>query len=134
MRLVLTALASAAVLAPQATAAGPGDAASAARAWLALIDHGQYGASWASAGTLFKSHVGKARWAHMVALVRAPLGPVVSRASAGDEPATSLPGAPDGTYDQIHFSTVFAHKAAAIETVVMARQRDGWRADGYFIR
>lgn len=117
-----------------ASSAAPGDPEPAARAWLALLDHGRYGQSWSTAGAIFRAHVSCSRWAHQAALVRAPLGPVMSRSFAGDEPSRSLPGAPDGDYDQVHFSTVFAHKASAMETVVMARQKDGWRVDGYWVR
>jgi hypothetical protein len=46
-----------------------------------------------------------------------------------------LPGAPDGEYVVIHFHTVFANKADAIETVTPMRGRDGrWRVSGYFVR
>lgn len=133
MRPTLTALVSAAALAPLAASAAPGDPGPAARAWLALIDQGRYGESWNEAGSIFRAHISKARWARVAADARAPLGPVVSRSLAGDEPSTSLPGQPDGTYDQIHFSTVFARKSSAMETVVLARQKDGWRVDGYFV-
>jgi hypothetical protein len=134
MRFVLTALAAAAILAAQVVSAAPGDPERAARAWLALIDHGRYAESWSSAGAIFRAHVSSARWTHQAALARSPLGPVVSRNFAGDEPSTSLPGAPDAIYDQVHFSTVFAHKASATETAVMTRQKDGWRVDGYWVR
>jgi hypothetical protein len=134
MRFILAALASAAILAPQVVSAAPGDPEPAARAWLSLIDHGRYAESWSSAGAIFRTHVSSGRWAHQAALARTPLGPVLSRSFAGDEPSSSLPGAPDGIYDQVRFSTVFAHKASAMEMVVMARQKDGWRVDGYWVR
>lgn len=133
MRLTVVAFISA-LFAPMCAAAAPTDPAPVAKAWLALIDHGRYAKSWAAAGSVFKAHISAARWTQMASKVRAPLGSVASRAFAGDEPSTSLPGVPDGTYDQIHFSTVFAHKSSATETMVMARQKDGWRVDGYFIR
>jgi hypothetical protein len=46
-----------------------------------------------------------------------------------------LPGAPDGDYAVIQFSTEFAHKRTARETVTPMRDADGeWRVSGYFIR
>jgi hypothetical protein len=134
MRLPAAALMSAIMLAPLAALAAPGDPAPSAQAWLTLIDHGRYGESWTASGTIFRGRITKARWALMVAQVRTPLGAVVSRTFTGDEPSNALPGAPDGAYDQIHFSTVFAHKQSSIETVVMAKEPGGWRVDGYFIR
>jgi serine/threonine-protein kinase len=59
---------------------------------------------------------------------------VISRHLANDQRATSLPGAPDGHYAVLRFSTVFTHKRQATETVVMAQEPSGWRTDGYFIR
>lgn len=48
---------------------------------------------------------------------------------------TTLPGAPDGEHVVMTFSTRFADKAEAVETVTFSRQADGtWRATGYFIR
>jgi len=51
------------------------------------------------------------------------------------QPATSLPGAPDGDYVVIQFQTSFANKASAVETITPMRDRDGaYRVSGYFIR
>ena len=50
-------------------------------------------------------------------------------------PATELPGAPDGEYVVFEFQTRFERKRAAIETVSPMRDRDGqWRVSGYYIR
>jgi hypothetical protein len=122
------------MLTPVASLAASEDTGPAIRAWLALVDAGRYAESWAAAGTIFKTHISRTGWPRMVAGVRAPLGRVLSRTFIGDERSNSLPGAPDGYYDVAHFRTVFAHKATAEETVVMARQPDGWRVGGYFIR
>jgi len=70
----------------------------------------------------------------MAAGVRGPLGPVISRNLTNVQRSTSLPGAPDGSYAKVQFSTVFAHKHEAAETVVLAEGPSGWRVDGYFIR
>jgi serine/threonine-protein kinase len=114
--------------------AAPADPAAAARAWLGLIDRGAYASSWTEAGTLFRTHVSQARWAGMAAGARGPFGAVISRRLAGDLRSTSLPGAPDGHYARLTFTTAFAHKRRATETVVMAQEPSGWRVDGYFIR
>lgn len=128
------AMAVALALAAGSAHAAPGDPVAGAKAWAELIDHGHYARSWTEAGTMFRSHVSSPRWATMVAGVRGPLGPVVSRALMSVRRSTSLPGAPDGNYATVQFSTVFAHKRAAVETVVMTGDASGWRVDGYFIR
>jgi hypothetical protein len=48
--------------------------------------------------------------------------------------ATSLPGAPDGKYVVIQFSSSFKNKADATETVTPMLDKDGqWRVSGYYI-
>jgi hypothetical protein len=122
------------LISPLPAAAATPDPAASAKAWVALVDQGRYGESWTASGAIFRSHITKADWAKMVAQVRGPLGAVVSRTFVGDEPTNSLPGVPDGSYDQVHFSTVFTHKQSSIETVVLTHEPGGWRVDGYFIR
>ena len=66
---------------------------------------------------------------------RKPLGNLVSRKLKSAQPATSLPGAPDGQYVVMQFETSFADKKSAVETVTFALEKDGrWRSTGYFIK
>jgi hypothetical protein len=66
---------------------------------------------------------------------RKPLGKVVSRKIAKTQEATSLPGAPDGKYVVLQFSTSFHNKKSAVETLTFMLDKDRtWRAAGYFIR
>lgn len=132
MRTILAAMAMS--LAASPVLAASADPAAAAAAWAKLVDQGRYGDSWSEAGTLFKAGVTKANWARMGAGVRGPLGALVSRRLTDQARSNALPGAPDGDYDTLHFATQFAHKAAAVETIVMAKEPSGWRVDGYFIR
>jgi hypothetical protein len=110
------------------------DPAGEARAWLRLIDQGRYADSWTRGGALFRGAVTQAEWARKVGVTRGPLGARVSRQAGGDQRTTTLPGAPDGRYSTLQFNTVFAHKHAAIETVVLAQEPGGWKVDAYFIR
>jgi len=131
--LLALALALPAACGPQNGATQP--AQDAAQAWLALTDSGQYGASWDSAATLFKSAVPRAGWEGMVGQVRTPLGALKSRKLKSATLTRSLPGAPDGEYVVIQYDTQFEHKAAAVETVTPMHEADGsWRVSGYFIR
>ena len=84
---------------------------------------------------LFRGAITRQQWEQAVAGVRVPLGAVVERTVKSKTYATSLPGAPDGEYVVIEFSTSFTHKASAIETVTPMLDKDGeWRVAGYYIR
>ena len=113
----------------------PSAAVEAARAWLGLVDAGEYGHSWQEAAVYFRNAIPKEKWIKALNGVRLPLGELVSRKLKTAVYATSLPGAPDGEYVVIQFDTVFANKQTAIETVTPMKDPDGaWRASGYFIK
>ena len=118
--------------APARAADDPGQKA---LAWLALVDGGQYGASWEQASSFFKAAVSRQKWVQSLDGVRKPLGKLVSRQEASRKEATQLPGAPDGQYLVLTYKTSMAHKAAATETLTMMKDKDGsWRAAGYYIK
>ncbi len=105
------------------------------RSWLALIDGGGYGEGWDRAAALIKGAVSKAEFARALDGVRRPLGALISRRLLSKQAATSLPGAPDGTYVVIQYETVFENKRAAVEIITPMLEADGaWRVAGYFIR
>lgn len=107
----------------------------AAESWLVLVDRGEYDNSWKEAATLFRAAVTPEAWSRSLKAVREPLGALVVRNVASSRYATTLPGAPDGEYVIIQFSTRFANKQSAIETVTPMKEPDGaWRVSGYFIR
>lgn len=122
--------------APLPAADKPEDAAqAAAESWLKLVDEARYAASWEQAAKVFKGALKQADWEQTAAGVRTPLGKLVSRRLKSREYRETLPGAPDGKYVVIQYDTVFANKAAAVETVVPMVDPDGaWRVSGYFIR
>jgi hypothetical protein len=111
------------------------DALKAAEQWLALIDAGDYGGSWEAASELSKKSVSKEMWTRSIKAVRSAMGDLTSRSVAAAQYATSLPGAPDGEYIVIQFSTRFTNKKSAIETVTPMKDPDGmWRVSGYYIK
>jgi hypothetical protein len=125
------------ILVPFATqAADPErEALVAAKAWLTLVDQGDYAKSWDTAAELFKGAITKDKWAQTIKGVRPPLGKVLSRKVKSKTYATELPGAPDGEYVVIQFETSFENKKSAVETVTPMKDRDGkWRVSGYFIK
>ena len=106
----------------------------AAGTWLAMLDHGRWPQSWASSGALFHRQSTAQQWAVMAGAVRSPLGAALSRKLVSDQKTHRLPGAPDGDYAVLRYDTRFVHKAAAVETVVLAREAGAWKVDGYFIK
>jgi hypothetical protein len=107
----------------------------AARDWLALIDRGDYAASWKAAGAKFRLAISPERWTEAVTQVRGPLGPLVQRSSLKTTFTRSFPGVPDGDYSLVVFRTAFEKKTEGDETVTLEREADGeWRVVGYFIR
>jgi hypothetical protein len=125
-----------------ASASGPSDsieseqlAQGAAEAWLALVDDGKSSASWTEAASLFKKAVDEPTWVKQLDAVRSPLGGLKSRVVKSRKFAATLPGAPDGAYVVIQFTTSFEHKQVATETVTPMKDTDGrWRVSGYFIK
>jgi hypothetical protein len=85
--------------------------------------------------TYFRNAVTVEQWESSMKAFRKPLGRVISRRLNSKEYASSLPGAPDGEYVVIRYSTSFEKKASAIETVTPMKDTDGkWRVSGYFIK
>jgi hypothetical protein len=107
----------------------------AVEAWLALVDAGKYAESWKSAAAYLKNVVKEKQWTATMSPVRKPLGKLVSRKLKSAEFTRELPGAPDGEYVVIQFTTEFANKASATETVTPMKEKDGqWRVAGYLIK
>lgn len=110
-------------------------AVAAAEAWLKEVDTGAYDKSWERAAELFRNAVPKKSWEQSMEGVRAPLGAVLERKLASKKYTETLPGAPAGKYVVVQFTTSFANKKEAVETVTPALDKDGtWRVSGYFIR
>ena len=110
-------------------------AVEAAEKWLALVDEGKYGESWETAAVYFKNAITKDKWEQMLTAFRKPLGKMLSRELKSKIYRTSLPGAPDGEYVVIQFTTSFENKKHSIETVTPMLDRDGkWRVSGYYIK
>jgi len=111
------------------------EAIAATQTWLKLIDNGKYAQSWAEAAEYFKQAITQAQWEATLEAVKTPLGKVISRQVSTSEYSKSLPGAPDGEYVVILFTTSFENKKASIETVTLMKQADGsWKVSGYYIR
>jgi hypothetical protein len=111
------------------------EALKAAEEWLILIDNNDYSASWDNAAALFKQAITKEQWAESFKALRPAMGDLISRNLKSATYTNSLPGAPDGEYVVIQFSSRFTNKKSAIETVTPMKDPDGkWRVSGYYIK
>jgi len=110
-------------------------AESAARAWLTLVDAGNYAESWSATSTLFRQRVPQSQWQSAASNARGPLGALKSRTLQSATFKHTVPGGPDGEYVIVQFVSSFENKASAIETVTPMKDTDGsWRVSGYYIR
>jgi opacity protein-like surface antigen len=106
-----------------------------AKSWLALVDRGEYGASWQEASSFFKSKISKANWETALKQARAPLGVAGSRTLLGAQFQTDLPNVPKGEYVIIQYKTEIAGGGLVVETITPMLDKDGkWRVSGYFIK
>jgi Protein of unknown function (DUF4019) len=110
-------------------------AEAAAKAWLALVDAGNYTESWSQASSLFRKQLTVDQWKSAVRSAREPFGRVLSRQVESARYTKSLPGAPDGEYVVIQYDTSFEKKKSAVETVTPMKDTDGvWRVSGYYVK
>ena len=106
-----------------------------ASSWLDLTDKENFSGSWNQASSLFKAAVTKSDWEQALTAARGPFGQLISRELKSAKFYTTLPGAPDGEYVVLKFSSSFDEKKAAVETITVMLDRDeSWRVSGYFIK
>jgi Protein of unknown function (DUF4019) len=131
----LTTLVALVACSPQASKEETRQAEAAAHSWLALVDAADYSQSWEAAAAYFKNSISQSQWASRISATRGPLGDLKSRHESSTRFTRTLPGAPDGEYVVIQFSTTFEHKSSATETITPMKDADGqWRVSGYYIR
>jgi hypothetical protein len=97
-----------------------------ARAWLVLVDDKNYAQSWGEAAKVFQNRRKTDAWAADATATRAPLGAVASRGLKSIDLSR-------GNIAVIRYDTVFAHKAAAIETVTLTFENGSWSVTDYSV-
>ena len=126
-----------------AAVADPKETAVAAiKAWLGVIDEGNYAQSWTEASPEFQKALTQAQWTSALNQVRTPLGKLKSRtlasaalqlASAKNAPDSLIKLSTDAVTAQ--FNTSFENMSAALETVIFEKGSNGsWQAVGYTIK
>jgi hypothetical protein len=112
-----------------------GKAQDAANLWLALVDSSEYSQSWEQSAGPFQAAVSKAKWEATIQSVRSPLGAMKARTLKSATFMRTPPGAPEGEYVVIQYTSQFANSASAVETVTPMLEKDGtWKVSGYFIK
>ncbi len=111
------------------------EALTAAEAWLALVDQGDYAASWDAAAEGLQKVVDKNTLIASLETARKPMGNLISREVLSKTFTRQVPGAPDGEYVIILFKTRYEKKESAVETVTPMLDQDGkWKVSGYYIK
>lgn len=105
-----------------------------AEAWLALIDAGDYQASWEAAASPFKQAVTPELWAQQGALISGQLGEFQGRRLEDAQYTTELPNVPPGEYVALTYASEFANLPAAREFVTLVLEEGEWRVIGYYVR
>lgn len=106
-----------------------------ARAWLKLVDGGDYKDSWENASPLFKGKTSEDAWIRSITAIRTPRGAINARYIATAGSTKSLSGFPDGDYVVLQFYTTFAEKGLALETITLAKAKDdSWQIADYEIK
>ncbi|HEX4637240.1 MAG TPA: DUF4019 domain-containing protein [Rhizomicrobium sp.] len=105
----------------------------AARQWLFYVDGGDYAKGWDRAGSPFRTQISAPVLQSKIAPVREPLGAILERRLFRVTYSNTAPGLPEGKYAAVQFSSRFANKPAAGETVWLNMEKDRWAVIGYFI-
>lgn len=106
-------------------------AVTAAQAWLAALDEGNYDATWAQSATVFRAGNGSpAAWASAASEMRGPLGRVVSRRLKQAAPTTLQEGAAYG----LVFETAFETRPSAAEELTVILDGGFWKVAGYLVK
>ena len=115
------------------TAEQRAEAESSARAFIAMIDRGQYDETWDLAGSALRGQSSRFAWASTLRLARSAFSAPPTREIDGFGFTTRIdPGVPAGEYVLVQFKEV-AGQVTTTEKVVMQKEQASWRIIGYFI-
>ena len=101
--------------------------------WLRLLDDGDYEEAFEWEAKDFRLSHTQAQFVRSMQARRAPFGKAISRSVIGAALLHKLVGVPDGDYESVVFKTVFEHKSATAERVILVKQGVGWRVIDYRI-
>lgn len=103
--------------------------------WLALIDQGQYAASWMDSGPLLKDIISQTEWVGAMNAVRRPFGNVLDRKKALNQSTSSLPNGTKGNFIMLTYTTKFSRNVTGTESLVLITNQLGqFRVISYSIK
>jgi DNA-binding CsgD family transcriptional regulator len=100
-----------------------------ARAWLAIIDKGNWTEGYNATDTAFRQALPMAQFAQTMETTRAPLGRIKGREFL----QYGSVNAPPNAYRIVQFSTDFENRKDVLETVTFREVDGGFAVSGYFI-
>lgn len=104
-----------------------------AKQWVQLVDDKNYGDAYKQMGTAAQDKVAADKWSQKISAVRDPMGAMATRNIKDVKLTKTLPGMRDGQYATVRFDSSFAHKTAAVETVVLRSEKGAWSVIDYSI-
>jgi len=105
-------------------------AAAAALAWLALVDRGDWNASWRTASSTFQERMSQEAWAARAAQLDRPAGRLVRVRQYAARSASA--GTHTGGSMIVQYQGVSDTDARILETVALVPDDDGWKVSAYF--
>jgi hypothetical protein len=107
----------------------------AALEWLTVVDADNSTASYAAAGSKFRTAMTQEKWAGAMGAARTQFGKTQRRTFAGAQKADAMPNKPPGDFVMLLFRSGFEKRDTVMETLTMEKEPDGkWRVIGYSLR
>jgi hypothetical protein len=111
------------------------DARRVALEWLTVVDADNGTASYAAAGTKFRTTMTQEQWSGALAQARSQFGATQRRTFAGAQKSDDIPNKPEGDFVLLTFRSGFEKRDTVMETLTMERESDGkWHVIGYALR
>ena len=111
------------------------EARRAALEWLTVVDADNSTASYAAAGSKFRTAMTQEQWTGAMGAARTQFGKTQRRTFAGAQKADDMPNRPPGDFVMIIFRSGFETRDTVMETLTVEKEPDGkWRIIGYSLR
>ena len=101
---------------------------SAALTWLALLDAGDWEASYAATASSFRKANTLKLWSDTAEKVQSGLGKTLSREYIGQDDVPSPQG-----ITIVKFRTDFANRTGVVETISLVREDGAWKVAGIYV-
>jgi hypothetical protein len=105
-----------------------------AESFVVILDNRNYGEAYLQSSDLLKLRTPQKEWIEQQKTAFHLLGDVQKRQLMAVKARDIYPGLPDGNYLIVCFETRTAHKARAIEVVLLREEETDWRVCNYSIR